>query len=244
MIQLEHIAQVWGIIGLLGGGKTLTAVSIIIDNLDVGNYIITNIVLNDAELTKRYGGEEWRKLVEYVDVETADPHEWISGSPRGSGGCKRVLVVLDEVAEWFNQYKSGQDFKVQRFFSWLRHSSKRGQDVFFIIQDEKFLTKSIRSLVNQWLVAADLQVVKVPAIRMRLPPFFWPYCWIRIFDRNGKLTSTANFVKKKYYGKFYDTAQLLSGAGIVTFETVNIRRVLFFPRLLFIGLLIYFTFFD
>ena len=44
MLLLDVSSQVWAITGNLGGGKTLTAVSIAVDSIRRGYYVITNWV--------------------------------------------------------------------------------------------------------------------------------------------------------------------------------------------------------
>ena len=115
MIQWESSCQVWGISGNLGGGKSLTAVNMLVDALSRGWFVVTNMDLNHDALSA-YLGYDSRKMVLRVDLDETDPVTWPMGSPRGSGGKKRVIVVLDEVAEWFDQY-SGTSPAVRNFLS-------------------------------------------------------------------------------------------------------------------------------
>ena len=43
MIPLEKTSQVWGICGNLGGGKTLTAVSMAVEAIRSGYFVVSNV---------------------------------------------------------------------------------------------------------------------------------------------------------------------------------------------------------
>lgn len=221
MIDYETTSQVWGICGNLGGGKSLTAVSMLVDALSRGWYVVTNMELNHNALTD-YLGYDSRKMVSRVDLDDSDPSSWPSGSPRGSGGKKRVVVVLDEVAEWFDQYSSTSE-NVRRFLSWLRHSSKRSQDVILIVQRKEYLAKSLRILVARWVFCEDLAVWRVPVLRIRLP-FCSGLVMRNVSDRLGNCLKYLDTCSKSFYGKFYSTSQCLArGMSANEYATVLVR---------------------
>lgn len=228
MINWESTSQVWGISGNLGGGKSLTAVSMLVDALSRGWFVVTNMDLNHDTLSA-YLGYDSRQMVLRVDMDETDPLSWPAGSPRGSGGKKRVVVVLDEVAEWFDQY-SGSSQQVRGFLSWLRHSSKRGQDVILIVQRKEYLAKSLRILVARWVWCEDLAVWRVPVLRIRLP-FCGGLVMRNVSDRLGNCLKYLDCVSKSFYGRFYSTSQcLVSKAGEAeVYGTVCVRRDFFSP---------------
>lgn len=174
MIPLEKTAQVWGVCGNLGGGKTLTAVSMAVDALYAGYYVVSNVSLNIGELVKVIPwadklyqhivvrNEVWDENGNLLKSDDFNPFTIPSGSPRGTSGGKRVLVILDECAEWFDQYSNLKSKSISRVMSWLRHSSKRSQDVVFIVQRREYLNKSFRILVSRWISVDDLAVWRVP----------------------------------------------------------------------------------
>lgn len=209
MIRWESTSQVWGISGNLGGGKSLTAVGQIVDALRRGWFIVTNMDLNIL-LLSRECGYDVSSMISRVDLEESDPLSWPCGSPRGSGGGKRVVVVLDEVAEWFDQYSSTSS-PVKNFLSWLRHSSKRSQDVILIVQRKEYLAKSLRILVARWIWCEDLAVWRVPVLRIRLP-FCRGLVMRNVSDRLGNVLQYLDCISKSYYGQFYNTAQCLVSA--------------------------------
>ena len=46
MIEFENTSQVWCIVGNLGGGKTMTAVSMAYEAFRLGYYVVSNVTLN------------------------------------------------------------------------------------------------------------------------------------------------------------------------------------------------------
>lgn len=208
-IKLDVMPQVWGITGNLGGGKSLTAVNLAVTSMKQGYFVASNIWLNLDAICKDYG--EWmRDLYLHFDFDyDFDASSLPTGSPRGTKGGKRVLVILDECAEWLDQYTSMSDPRVKKFFSWLRHSSKRSQDVVLIVQRLDYLNKNLRILVSKWLIVDDLSTYRLPVIKCRCWGFFG-YCMQRVFDRNKRLIQGPCIVKKSKWGRYYDTAQCLA----------------------------------
>ena len=204
---LESSAQVWGIVGNLGGGKTLTAVEIACKAMSSGFFVCTNIQLDMDRVCADFG-DHCSRLYSLIDLESDKPDSWPVGSPRGSGGGKRVLVIIDEVAEWFDQF-SATSKEVRDFLSWLRHCSKRGQDVFLIVQRREYLAKSLRILVSRWIWVDDLAVFRIPKLRIRLP-FCSHLCYRSYFDRVGNSVQPGSSVSKVKFGRYYSTAQCLS----------------------------------
>lgn len=214
-MQLERTAQVWGITGNLGGGKTLSAVEMAVRAIASDYYVCTNIELRMDEVCATLGARA-RGLYRRVDLSSDDPNDWPCGDPRGSGGSRRVLVILDEVAEWFDQY-SGSSPQVRAFLSWLRHSSKRGQDVILVVQRREYLAKSLRILVSRWVVVEDLAVWRIPKLRIRLP-FCAGLVMRFISDRLGNSIQPLEFSRKSLWGRYYCTSQLLAGSMSMPYE--------------------------
>lgn len=215
-MNLERTAQVWGICGNLGGGKTLTAVELAVKAIASGYFVCTNIELLQEPLIEYVGRNRALGLYQRVDVEADDPMTWPCGDPRGSGGSRRVLVILDEVAEWFDQY-SGTSAPVRRFLSWLRHSSKRGQDVILVVQRKDYLAKSLRILVSRWIWVEDLAVWRIPHFRIRVP-FCGGLIMRYVSDRLGNSIQPVEFSRKETWGRFYVTSQMLAGSLGTVYE--------------------------
>lgn len=213
MIHLDATPQVWGVTGNLGGGKTLSAVSLAIWGMERGYFVCSNVSLDISAVSRLVGPHAVNLYRHFAfDSSDFDPFELPTGSPRGSGGGKRVLVILDECAEWIDQYTDSRLPHIKRFHSWLRHSSKRSQDVILIVQRPDYLNKSIRLLVAKWLVVDDLRVWRAPVIKLRVP-FMRDFVMQRVFDRMGRLVQGPYVVRKSYYGRFYNTAECLNSDG-------------------------------
>lgn len=202
-----NTACVYGIYGHLGGGKTLTAVDIMLSVLPYeNNCVYTNIRLRNLP-------EEWQKRVFYFDdLNTVDAWSIPCGSPRGSGGRNRVFIFIDEVAEFFDQYSNNSPI-LRRFLSWLRHSSKRGQWVFLIVQHPNFISADLRRLINWWVRCDDMDNFRVPVIRLKMP-FLGGSVKRVVIDRNFQVVSRGlNLCDKYKVGYFYDTSQSIATLG-------------------------------
>ena len=212
-IELERTAQLWGITGNLGGGKSLTAVWFAVRAIQSGYFVVSNITLRESSL-RRYVGDYAVNLYQHVSLDdpTFDPFKLPCGSPRGRGGDKRVLVIFDECAEWIDQYSSAKDPRISRFWSWLRHTSKRSQDVFIIVQRPDYLNKVVRILISRWIMVADLQTYRLPVLRCRFP-FMGGYVMRNVYDRSGVRIGGVSFISKSRWGLFYDTAECLNSEG-------------------------------
>lgn len=213
MIHLDPVPQVWGVTGNLGGGKTLSAVSLAVESIRQGYFICSNVSLNVRKISFEVGFDCSRLYRKFsFSSDDFDPFDLPCGSPRGTPGGKRVLVILDEAAEWVDQYVNAQLPHIKRFKSWLRHSSKRSQDVIIIVQRLDYLQKDFRLLISKWLVVDDLLVWRLPVVKMRVP-FMGDFVMQRVFNRNRSLVQGPCIVRKSFFGKFYDTAECLNDDG-------------------------------
>lgn len=227
-IPIEKTSMCWGVTGSLGAGKTLAAVYCMVNVLRENwpnAHVTTNITLNIPRLAAwlKVSEDEARSHVTFIDWET-DPYTFKPGSPRGTRGpLFRSLVVLDECAEAFDQFTTAKDGKISRFLSWLRHSSKLGQDVFLIVQSQNFLNKSLRLLVARWVLAANAEYVRLPFLRVRVP-FCKGKSYLRFVDRFGnEFGEGVHFLDQAYWGAFYDTSQILSTHGVPLAQSVAVR---------------------
>lgn len=214
MIQLERNALVWGVVGNLGGGKTLSAVALGVDSMLKGYAVVSNVTFNVDRIVSLFSAPWVRGLYFHISLDDPDfdPFKIPCGDPRGSGGNKRVIVILDEVAEWIDQYSSAKDPKIQRLWSWLRHSSKRSQDIVIICQRQEYINKVVRTLIARWIWVDDLAVFRVPKIRIKLP-FCSGLVMQNVFDRIGNRIGATSFLLKSKWGVFYDTAECLNNLG-------------------------------
>lgn len=227
MLDLERNAQVWGITGNLGGGKSLTAVQFAVDAMSRGFFVASNISIDQNQVATHYG-DFTRQLYLHISLDdpTFDPFQIPCGSPRGSGGKKRVLVILDECAEWVDQYSSAKDPRISRLWSWLRHSSKRSQDVFIVVQRPDYLNKVIRILISRWIWVNDLATYRIPVLKLRFP-FCAGYVMRNIFDGQKNRIGSVSFASKSYWGRFYNTAECLNADGSTyntEYEVPEVKR--------------------
>lgn len=203
-------AGVYGIYGSLGGGKSLTAVDIGLDFLDRGYKVFSNIqFVNLSDERKQH-------YTFCPDFSTVNVEDFPIGSPRGTLGNKRVAIIIDEAAEFFDQYSS-TSVRTKDFLSWLRHSSKLGQFVFLIVQDPSMIAKSLRLLVYRWVRVEDLAQYRIPMLRIKIP-FMGNFVWRRQFDKFGNRVDRGWDLGDKFViGHFYRTSQTLS----VTHKTLE-----------------------
>lgn len=214
MIKLERNSLVWGIVGNLGGGKTLSGVDLAVRSLRDGFAVITNVTLDIDLIVKEFGIPWARKLYFHVSLDdpSTDPFKWPCGDPRGSGGDRRVIVLLDEVAEWLDQYSRANDPRIKRLWSWLRHSSKRSQDVIVICQRQEYINKVVRTLIARWIWVDDLAVYRIPKLKIKFP-FMSGFVMQNVYDRQGNRIGSVSFLKKSEVGRFYNTAECLNFDG-------------------------------
>lgn len=223
-MTLERTPQIWGITGNLGGGKSLTAVYLGVNAMRDGYMVVSNITFDMDAVCRAYG-EYHRPLYQHISLDSPDfdPFMLPCGSPRGSGGRKRVLIILDECAEWFDQYQKGNDPRIAKMMSWIRHSSKRSQDVLLVVQRMEYLQKSLRTLISKWVIVDDMSFWRVPILRMRLP-FMGGFVMQRHFSRDKKLLASPSFISKSMWGRFYNTAECLNVVGANTCFEYDLPR--------------------
>lgn len=195
-------SNVYGFYGNLGGGKSLSAVAWMVDFLELGFTVVSNISLfNIDKLPGKY--------IRVPDFSTVDFWGLPCGAPRGSKSPYRVLICIDEAAEFLDQYQSSSPIK-KSFLSWLRHSSKRGQFVCLIVQREEYLVKDARILVSRWVRCDDMATLSLPILRIK-NPLWHDYVRRIVFDKDHRLVSRGlNLVSKTKYGRYYNTAETLS----------------------------------
>lgn len=233
----KRTANVYGIYGHLGGGKSLTAVELSLYFLSIGWSVTSNILIKTKSPHYHF----------LPDFEGQDFWQLPCGAPRGSADPFRSVIVIDECAEFFDQYSSTSPI-LKKFLSWLRHSSKRGQFVFLIVQKPEFISKSLRLLINKWIVCDDMEQFRLPYFKCRIP-FTKQFVARRLFDRYGNLLSNGfNFVSKSFIGQFFDTAQSIALEGRSNnFTLTDLPKPksnfipLYFVFILFALVLLYYT---
>lgn len=219
--------MIWGVTGLLGGGKSYGSVLDMCLHIKRGGVVATNIELNldkVARFTVRsrsFCADRYYHIDPDVDV---DFWGWPRGDQRGVGN-RRVLVVIDEAGEWFSGLLSRS--KTVEFASWLRQSDKRGQDVYLIVQDASILAKQGRVLVHRWLYMRYMLHWRIPVLGWPLPPP-WRYEFHRLeFDRTGRIPigKTISMRDKRIFGIYQTSAMFgqsaLQSSGVNPYEGLS-----------------------
>lgn len=208
--------MIYGVIGDLGGGKSYYTVRLMAHHIKAGGAVATNIELQHDNLA-RYTNKPvpvLEKLVRKIDPDVdGDPWQWPVGDPRGTPGGRRVMIVIDEVGEWFSSFEKREN--LQNFFSWLRQSDKRGQDVYLIVQYASLLAKGGREVCHHWLAVRNMSKAKIPGIGWKLPP---PVCFefhARLFDRTGKIhLKTYKHIRETAIFKLYQTSAMFGVSAL------------------------------
>lgn len=239
MIKLERNALVWGVVGNLGGGKTLSSVALGVQAMLEGYMVVSNVTFDLDAIVRDYNTPWVRKMYKKISLDDPDfdPFQMPCGDPRGSGGDKRVIIILDEVAEWIDQYSSAKDPRIQRLWSWLRHSSKRSQDVVVICQRQEYINKVVRTLIARWIWVDDMSVWKIPKLHCKLP-FMSGLVMQRVYDRLGNMIGAVSWIKKSKWGRYYNTAECLNSTGATYNAVYEVPPVKYFVSPLTIALYI------
>lgn len=211
--------MIFAICGKLGGGKSLSSVVSMVKHLRRGGYVVTNIRLNLESISKYLGFSINKLKNQYllIDADNCNPQNFPHGDLRGTPNGRRVLVVIDESAEWFSSLDSSKQLK--EWVSWLRHSDKLGVDIFFIVQDLSMLHKQGRLLINRMIVCIDMAKFKFPIINCQ--PFWWLHSYIRLIEHDAitkEVVGRTWLKKNKKYFSFYNTADLF---GLTYFNDSN-----------------------
>lgn len=153
------------ITGKVGGGKTLFALTQILDLLVRGCCVVTNIALEplgvDAAMKKR-----GRRLVDGqirpYDFE-ADP-EFQGNIPWGVPGYP-VAVFVDEAQLYYNAAQARTlESRLMRLISFLTQSRKASVDVWFITQHDTTIWAQFRHQCLFGYKCRDMRVVSLPFV--------------------------------------------------------------------------------
>lgn len=213
--------------GLPGGGKSFFAVQRALQYIAAGGAVFSNIrfsgtVVVDGGsgidkyclscdspvrdvLRKKYGWEYVDGQYHYIDLETLDNTDLLSSVPRGSKS-KPILLILDEVNEWFDSLDAARlkskDEKYRELFKFLRLSRHYHIDVLFLLQDFATLNVRLRGLCQYVYRSFDLSKVQLPKIHIHGPQWF---LWQK-FDKSSRtLIKSWTWPKEKSIFSCYDS---------------------------------------
>lgn len=235
-----------GIIGNMSGGKTYTAVEYMLDNLLTGCIVCTNVKLKCQGVSDylQIPCVLWKKnyyfLTEqpngYNHILINDYEHYPCGWPRGKPGYEKhhVFIYYDEVSSVFDSLTHGTDRKIQEVAVWARHTEKRGQTLYLIMQFANELHKRLRTHITEYLSCTNSTNIRIPVFRTRLP-WFLRGMIIRVrYSSDGETlldSATWDPIKPLIY-RCYDTAQIVFGQE---FQTTTVQDLDFTYRQYLIG---------
>lgn len=203
--------------GLIGGGKSLFCARQLLRHVGHGGKVFTNLAIKldpweSEKRQRRYRGAKWYLKDVYgwdyqegqIEFLTEEDVPRLNQRVYGGTGCDNVLVVLDEVLEFFDSEDRGQCER--RLYSFLRHSRKFSIDFLFIAQTWSQMNKRIRDGV-QWVYRCiDMQTHRIPGVGLPIPPPWRYHILVQRFDRTGREECGREWMGKdeRLYGA-YDT---------------------------------------
>lgn len=210
----------YGVIGLFNGGKSYYCVRLMCMHIAKGGIVVTNIELELEEVAKvvKRPLDFVKARYFFVDPsESSDPFEWPRGDPR-SVGSRRVMIVIDEAAEWFSSFEDRRALK--RFFDWLRYTQKRGQDCYFIIHDPELFAAVARRMLHCWIALRNMEEWRIPKLGWKLPPP-WRYEFhAQYVSKDKVMLKNEIHLRDRRIFKCYHTDALL-GPGARDSKAVN-----------------------
>jgi hypothetical protein len=153
------------ITGKIGGGKTLFALTQILDLLCRGGCVVSNIALEprgvDAAMRRR-----GRRLVEgqIREYDFESEPEFQGKIPWGVPGCP-VSVFVDEAQLYYNATQARTlEARLMRLISFLTQSRKASVDVWFITQHDTTIWAQFRHQCLFGYKCRDMRAVSLPFI--------------------------------------------------------------------------------
>lgn len=217
--------------GAPGSGKSYSAVKLIVDALEAGKCVATNVALADDWALQAAKGNPFRRLVpgrvkatarrwEARTLVSDDLDDLFRVRLEGRGESRGVMV-LDEAHNWVNSRtwdtdETGQGrskgeatmrrLKVVRFFTQHR---KLGWDVFLITQSAEAVDAQIRRLFEYHVTLRNLRRFKVVGIPV-MPFNFFLALW-GWNDAGGSIVKRQAFRLNRRIARLYDSLALSHG---------------------------------
>lgn len=211
-------------IGHMSGGKTYTAVRHMLDNLKHCDVVCSNIELKCRGVSDYLSvpcvlwKQNYYQLSEsptkpYHNLNLYDYDSYPIGDLRGHGN-RKVFIYFDEASSLWDSIEHSGNSSIKSVAIWVRHSRKRGQEIFFIAQFASELHKRLRNHIQEFMTCVNSAAVRLPVIRCRLPSFL--RCFIINTVVNDKdeilVASTWSKIDSRIY-QCYDTAQIVVGSS-------------------------------
>lgn len=153
--------------GKLGNGKTLAAVGKMIDTLNQGNMVASNVDLNLLKICKSHNNKTVR-VIRLPDQPTEFDLNCLPVANSSYDDDKNGLLVLDECGTWFNARTWNEKHR-QGINAWFLHARKLGWNVIFIVQDIEIIDSQARKALGELTgFCKDTSKIAVPVLS-----FWW-----------------------------------------------------------------------
>lgn len=213
-----------GIVGYMSGGKTLTAVEIMMNKIAEGHIVCSNIILNCKGVTGYLNIPcvYWKQLyiqltdnIGYNRIKEEDYYLYPIGTPRGSKDYndRLVYIFLDEVSSVFDSITNSASSEIKRIAVWARHTEKRGQIVYLIMQFTSELHKRLRNHLTEIISCQNSSTMRLPIIHTKLPFFLRGYIVRTLYSGDGETVITNakwSSIDTRLY-TCYNTGQIVYG---------------------------------
>lgn len=203
--------------GVLGGGKTLIAVSRALEYMRRGRPVATNIDLFFDKFPDNYTSDK-PNCIRIPDHPTSQDLRDLGYGNTGYDEENNGLLVFDECGTWFNSH-GWNDPDRKEFTDVLIHIRKLGWDVIFLVQDFEMVDKQCRNAIGEFVVHCrrtdkiNIPILSFLTVAMTGKPFPLP----RMHIGTVMYGKGANRIKSetwRYRGTdlfdFYDTKQIFS----------------------------------
>lgn len=195
------------ITGKIGGGKTLLALTQMLDHLAKGGCVISNVALHPDKVARHLLRTRGKKLLKdqlrHYDFE-ANP-EFQGKIPWGIPSLP-VLVVCDEAHLYYNAALAAKlTAQCMTLVSFLTQSRKASVDVVFITQDDKTLWTQFRNQALFGYRCRDMRSVNLPFVGKAS---FLGLNWVKFDVQSGEIMERGRTpLSPKLFG-LYDTFQM------------------------------------
>ena len=199
--------MIYVITGKIGGGKSLLALTKILEHLSKGGCVFSNFTFNLAAIDTYMRKHFRRRLVanqlNYHDfeVEPEFQNAVFFGVPE-----LPVLVICDEAQLYFNQAESARlQSRMMRLVSFLTQSRKCSVDVIFVTQHDTTIWAQLRHQALFGYKCRDMRVVTLPFVGQIAS---LGLCWVKFDILSGEIMERGRTPLSKELFGLYDTRQM------------------------------------
>ena len=193
--------------GKLGSGKSKISVQKILDYLERGALVATNLDIFPENFTNVYN--KTNRIIRIPDKPLIEDLHSLGSGNDTPDETKNSLIVLDECASWLNT-RSFQDKDRLKVIDWFIHSRKLGWDLILIVQNMNMLDKQIREALCEYHITCKrLDRVRLPFLAyfgLKLPQVHIGI--IKYGFGNDAMPAGRWVTMSKSLHKYYDTKQI------------------------------------